>query len=586
MRAETGFTARLLVALTAAALVATSAYATIITVDMSGTGDYSAISPALDSSSEGDTVLVYPGEYTGAGNREIAMPVWSVTLVSRDGPEMTTLNLESYAGILVDQSQTTETIIAGFTIAGGGIPVSPYSIRVENGASCTVRNCRIPDRTTFVIEGAGDVAIEDCEFNNNNDALRIDDPLQLTLRGCTFLDNHTGVNLWGLSEGGEVSLTKCEFDGNGRALLLHTQGTVLVDSCSFVNGVSSGTLMGGAGIELYCHHPGNVLIRECAFNNNSSTRSAGAIRANAYDDDCLEITYCIFADNTAAELGGAIQSRQNRISITGCTFLRNTARLGGAVVSGIEGGPGVASIADCVFEDNEAQQGGAIAATNEYTLITGCEFHGNRADMGAAIFGNVSYTYTRVSDCLFSENEGYIWGGGLCFMDVFGLNAVDLENSAFVGNTAHRGAAVLLDHSRASIEACTMSGNASDDASIVAVRSSQASIERCIMSFASAGVPVSVQLSSETHMTNCLSFGNAGGDSLAGYSMYPSDCLYTDPLFCDASSDDYTLCANSPGLPDNNPWSVQIGAYDQGCDECDSRPVRAASWGVIKAMYR
>jgi hypothetical protein len=33
-----------------------------------------------------------------------------------------------------------------------------------------------------------------------------------------------------------------------------------------------------------------------------------------------------------------------------------------------------------------------------------------------------------------------------------------------------------------------------------------------------------------------------------------------------------------------NTWSVQIGAYGEGCPACYS-PVEGTSWGVIKSMY-
>jgi hypothetical protein len=51
-------------------------------------------------------------------------------------------------------------------------------------------------------------------------------------------------------------------------------------------------------------------------------------------------------------------------------------------------------------------------------------------------------------------------------------------------------------------------------------------------------------------------------------------------------NDDFTLCANSLCLPENNIDCDQlIGAYGEGCPPCDS-PVESTSWGAIKAMYR
>ena len=143
----------------------------------------------------------------------------------------------------------------------------------------------------------------------------------------------------------------------------------------------------------------------------------------------------------------------------------------------------------------------------------------------------------------------------------------------------------MFDHSLGRVRECTLFGNASKDASVVCTRASQVDVEQSVVSFASAGTPVATQLLSRVNLTNCCVFGNAGGDSLTGDLVYTYDCLFTDPLLCNIASGDYTLCANSPCLPDGNPWGVTIGAHGEGCDNCDS-PVELRSWGSIKAMFR
>jgi len=269
--------------------------------------------------------------------------------------------------------------------------------------------------------------------------------------------------------------------------------------------------------------------------------------------------------------------------VSGCSFLGNTGEAGGAVYTSDERHTGTTSIVDCVFVDNEAAEGGAVAAMLEMTTISSCEFRGNSADMGAAVFGREKLI--EITDCLFSDNRAHIWGGGACFLDIQQLPGAKLYNSTFDGNRSHRGAAIMLDHSRVTIRECTLFGNSSEDASVTSTRASRADVDRCILSFAGAGVPVAVQLMSAAHIANCVSFGNAGGDSLTGYMIYGNDILYTDPLLCDIASGDFTLCANSQCLPENNDWGAQIGAHGEGCGPCDS-PVERTSWGSIKAMFR
>jgi hypothetical protein len=70
-------------------------------------------------------------------------------------------------------------------------------------------------------------------------------------------------------------------------------------------------------------------------------------------------------------------------------------------------------------------------------------------------------------------------------------------------------------------------------------------------------------------------------DSLPGTHH---DNLFVDPLFCGMAYYDFSHCANSVCLG-NNDWGESIGGLGQGCDACGS-PVEPTSWGAIKAMYR
>ncbi|HYW68454.1 MAG TPA: hypothetical protein VE960_02530, partial [bacterium] len=77
-------------------------------------------------------------------------------------------------------------------------------------------------------------------------------------------------------------------------------------------------------------------------------------------------------------------------------------------------------------------------------------------------------------------------------------------------------------------------------------------------------------------------FGNAAGDSLECQHF---DNIFEDPLFCDDTVGDYSLCGDSPAYDENNQWLASIGAYGWGCEPCGS-PVEASTWGRVKALYR
>lgn len=65
-------------------LASSSLTAATVTVDLSGTGDFTTIQPAIDAAKDGDTVLVQPGEYV------ITEPInFTGKAIEVNGPEWT-----------------------------------------------------------------------------------------------------------------------------------------------------------------------------------------------------------------------------------------------------------------------------------------------------------------------------------------------------------------------------------------------------------------------------------------------------------------------------------------------------------------
>jgi hypothetical protein len=130
-------------------------------------------------------------------------------------------------------------------------------------------------------------------------------------------------------------------------------------------------------------------------------------------------------------------------------------------------------------------------------------------------------------------------------------------------------------------------GNYADEGGSIWLDESAGAIHDCIIAFGAGGGAIGDDgtqwdPSSSTQVTRCVVHDNAGGDDLC-CDVY--DNVVADPRFCGFSVWDFTLCANSPCLPENNAWSVQVGAHGQGCADCDT-PVETTSWGAIKALYR
>ncbi len=93
---------------------------------------FCAIQEGVDASSDGDTVLVAPGTYTGGGNRDISLFGKVITLRSSHGPSATTIDCQGGPGVIhrgffLVHGESHETAIVGFTITGG------YLVGVTDG---------------------------------------------------------------------------------------------------------------------------------------------------------------------------------------------------------------------------------------------------------------------------------------------------------------------------------------------------------------------------------------------------------------------------------------------------------------------
>jgi hypothetical protein len=221
--------------------------------------------------------------------------------------------------------------------------------------------------------------------------------------------------------------------------------------------------------------------------------------------------------------------------------------------------------------------GGAILVQNGSPTIQGCSFRECDGEFGGAV--KLLHSEGKVQYCEFIDNTGD-YGGALHV--AYGGDAV-VRSCVFVGNTASiQGGAMRFYSAVRTVRSCTIALSGSPTGAGLALYSgSTPVIERCIIGFSTEGSALHAASLPDT-VFHCISYGNEGGNDLPGSRDLN---LYIDPLFCYLPFDDVNLCENSPGLPDNNAWSVHIGRYGRGCGPCDS-PVAESTWGGIKALYR
>ncbi len=206
------------------------------------------IQAGIDAASEGDTVLVAPGTYTGDGNRDLNFNGVNLVLKSESGAELTIVDcesnsLESYAAIYLDNGEDTTSVIDGFTFKRGYYTEWPIfgigALYFKNGKA-NVINCIITDNSEIGIYLTSDNDTNSCRISN------------------------------------------CLIENNGTGIYTLKRGTVIED-CIIQNNLWS-------GIGFY----NTTLIKRCLIVHNGWT---GVSQASGMGGHLFQIDHCTIAYN-------------------------------------------------------------------------------------------------------------------------------------------------------------------------------------------------------------------------------------------------------------------------------------------------
>ncbi len=246
--------ARLLtLVLVVAVAMATASSADTIVVDWSGGGDHLLIQSGINAASEGDTVLVMPGIYSGAGNIYLGFGGTNLVLRSSGGAGSTTIDCGTLTnGFFLCGSESAASVIEGFTITNGSASFGAGMYLV--GASPTIRDC-VFNRNIATDQGGGIY----CTTGANP-----------TLTGCTFTANSAD------SYGGGIF----EYDNNP-----------VVTNCVFKGNLAD-IVGGGAAIE-----DSTATLVNCTFSGNAATNgNALAFGSDPPAPSNVRLTNCILWD--------------------------------------------------------------------------------------------------------------------------------------------------------------------------------------------------------------------------------------------------------------------------------------------------
>jgi len=289
--------------------------------------DFNNIKDAISSptTTDDDIIVVNPGIYTGADNRDLDFLGKAITLMSTNpnDPDIvatTIINCENLGrGFLFFSGEDANSIVDGFTITNGKGDLGG-GMQIVN-SSPTVRNCI---------------------FSGN-------------------IGNYVGGGIY------------CN------------QSSPTVKNCIFIGNSSA---HGGAGMYNYTNSSPNVsncnFINNSAYTNQTGVCSGGGIHNRS--DSSPTITNCKFIGNTAKQDGGGIYNQtSSHPNVTNCTFINNSGRGGG----GIYNNGCNPKIVNCTFSKNRTNlynPGGAICNSASSPEIVNCIIWDNKGTSPSEIY--------------------------------------------------------------------------------------------------------------------------------------------------------------------------------------------------------
>ncbi|MCD4653711.1 right-handed parallel beta-helix repeat-containing protein [bacterium] len=294
------------------------------------------IQSGIDAALWGDTVLVADGVYTGPGNRHLSFFGKNIVLISENGPNNCTIDVESLdCGIRFVNSESRAAVFSGFKIVngsdlGGAIYVNSTSPTIEN---CIFENNTSPaNGGAIYCTGIGTPLITDCQFLNNTSAYQgggifAGSGSVIEVRGCYFNSNSAIY-------GGGIYIYDClsceivdslfiynESSSHGGALGLEDAMLIRVIECEIRSNISGHN---GGGVFADSSEP---RLYHCQIDSNESSSHGGGIYL--FNSSYPFIDNCLIVNNTALYNGGGICCSISSFSMGVSTVTGNDAGWGG-----------------------------------------------------------------------------------------------------------------------------------------------------------------------------------------------------------------------------------------------------------------
>lgn len=359
--------------------------AEIIIVDDDGPADFNNIQAAIDDANDGDIIYVFPGTYTGTGNRDIAFGGRAVTVQSVAPSDLyivaaTVIDCEGLGrGFSFYHAEGPESVLTGLTIINGSaseqggaidcgvwdfwgrefVPANPTI------SSCIIVYCSAPAGGGIHFYGGPticDCIISDCFAGTGGGICGLRDTFSNTPVDEPTISNCIVMNCVAGDGGGMASCDK-------------------VSNCT----VTSNTAVTSGGGMYDCKGP-----TDCVVSGNSAGDRGGGMY------ECRAAENCVISGNLAVNYGGGLCDGSTPLS---CLIVANVAGLdGGGVYQGM-------GLSGCTVASNVAHAGCGGGVFLNYAELTNCIVWGN-SDAGTdPVSAQLCSTSDNISFCCIQDDD-------------------------------------------------------------------------------------------------------------------------------------------------------------------------------------
>ena len=256
---------------------------------------YPTIQAAIDDASDGDTIWIADGQYSGEGNFNIDFEGKAVTIKSENGPQNCIIDCQFKGrGFDFHNGEGEDSVLVGVTISNGFAGGFGGGIKCT-ASSPTIINCIITGNT------AGEYGGGMCNSYGSSPVLT----------NCTFSENSVESKLSALGSGGGM----CNL----------VDSNPILTNCTFSENFANHS---GAGV--YNSENSKPALIKCTFTANTARHGGGIY--NCYDSK-PSLVNCIFSGNFA-EYGGAVKNSEATSILENCTLYGNSAEMGGGIWNG------------------------------------------------------------------------------------------------------------------------------------------------------------------------------------------------------------------------------------------------------------